>query len=269
MLTGVTSEPPVRARRPARLSPRVRTWLVAGLSLLGGYVIATARQVAVRPPLVLGQDAVSSPQSREARVTLEQAGGPVIRIRPQNGEARTLLVFYPGGLVRPQAYEWLGRALADQGVETVIPAFPLDLAVTAANRADALIGAYGDGKRVVIAGHSLGGAMAAQYAARHPGKVAGLILMAAYPAGNVTLKGQTLPVLSLLAERDGVAAPEAVRGGLNRLPPGTTLTVIPGAVHAFFGRYGPQRGDGQPDVNRAQAEGDILNAVQTYLTGLR
>ncbi|WP_371809881.1 alpha/beta fold hydrolase [Deinococcus sp. JMULE3] len=251
--------------RRSRLSPRVRVWLVAGLSLVGGYVIATARQVVVRPPLVLGQDAVSGPQSREARVTLEQAGGSVIRVRPVTGEAGTLLVFYPGGLVRPQAYEWLGRALAARGVETVIPVFPLDLAVTAANRADALIATYGAGKRVVIAGHSLGGAMAAQYAARHAGRVQGLILMAAYPAGNVSLKGQSLPALSLLAERDAVADPAAVRGGLERLPDGATLTVIPGAVHAFFGRYGPQKGDGEPSVSRAQAEGDILNAVTGFL----
>ncbi|GGR82768.1 alpha/beta fold hydrolase [Deinococcus sedimenti] len=255
-------------RKAARLSPRARTWVVAGLSLVGGYLIATGQQVILRPPLVVGQDAVSTPQSRAARVTLEQAGGPVLRIRPPGGEARTLLILYPGGLVRPQAYEWLGRALAAQGTETVIPAFPLDLAVTAANRADTLIATYGSGKRVVIAGHSLGGAMAAQYAARHEGSVAGLILMAAYPAGNVNLTSQRLPALSLLAEQDRVATPDAVRDGLSRLPPDTTLTVIPGAVHAFFGRYGPQRGDGQPSVNRAQAEQDIVNAVQTFLAGL-
>lgn len=254
----------------------MRAWVIAGVSLLGGYLISTARQAVVRPPLVVGQDAVPPSGQDAARVALENVGGPVIDIRPAQGEAETLLVFYPGGLVRPQAYEWLGRALAARGVQTVIPAFPLDLAVTGIGRADGLIAQYGQGKRVVIAGHSLGGAMAAQYAAmaaqyaaNNADALAGLILMAAYPAGNVSLKDRTLPVLSLLAEQDGVAAPDDVRGGLDRLPEGTTLTVIPGAVHSFFGRYGPQKGDGLPTVTHAQAEEEILNAVQAFLAGLQ
>ena len=254
-------------RRP-RLSPRTRTWLLVLLASLAGFLLATGRQVVVRPPLVLGQDSVPPGGPDTSRVTLENVGGPVIDIRPAQGEAGTLLIVYPGGLVRPQAYEWLGRALSAQGVQTVIPAFPLDLAVIGSSRADALIARYGGSKRVVITGHSLGGAMAAGYAAKHADTLAGLILMAAYPAGNVSLKGTRLPVLSLLAEKDGVAAPEAVRGGLERLPGSATLTVIPGAVHSFFGRYGPQKGDGQPTVTRAQAEADILKVVTDFIGSL-
>lgn len=257
-----------RLKARPRLSPRVRVWLTVLLALLGGYLISAARQTVVRPALVLGQDSVPPGAPDASRVTLENVGGPVIDIRPASGEADTLLIVYPGGLVRPQAYEWLGRALTSQGVQTLIPAFPLDLAVIGPNRADALITEYGQGRRVVIAGHSLGGAMAAGYAASHADQLAGLILMAAYPAGNVSLKDTNLPVLSLLAEKDGVAAPDAVREGLSRLPGNTTLTVLPGAVHSFFGRYGPQKGDGLPTVTHAQAEGEIVRAVTSFLATL-
>ncbi|THF88284.1 alpha/beta hydrolase [Deinococcus sp. KSM4-11] len=253
---------------PSRVSPRVRAWIAAVLALISGYVIATARQVIVRPPLMLSQDSVPPGVSAPAQVSLENVGGPVITITPVGQKVTTLLVFYPGGLVRPQAYEWLGRALTAQGVQTVIPVFPLDLAVTGVNRASGLIATYGQGKRVVIAGHSLGGAMAAQYASGHADQLAGMILMAAYPAGNVSLRETTLPVLSLLAEEDGVADPQAVRDGLKRLPENAELTVIPGAVHAFFGRYGPQKGDGRPTVTRAHAEDDILRAVGAFLERL-
>lgn len=54
--------------------------------------------------------------------------------------------------MRPQAYEWLGRALAEQGVQTVIPEFFADLAVTGKDRADALIAHYAAGRTVVIGG---------------------------------------------------------------------------------------------------------------------
>jgi pimeloyl-ACP methyl ester carboxylesterase len=257
----------MRPRRPP-LPPRLRAGLAVILALGLGYLLALAQGVLVRPPLVIGQDAVPpAGQSAGVGVTLDNVGGAFINIRP-TGAVTTLLVFYPGGLVRPQAYEWLGRALAADGVQTVIPVFALDLAVTGVNRADALIRRFGAGRRVVLAGHSLGGAMAVQYAVGHPDPLGGLILMGAYPADNVSLRDRSLPVMSLLAERDRVADPAQVRGGLERLPARTRLTVIPGAVHSFFGRYGPQKGDGLPTVTRAAAELAILEAVREFLRGL-
>ncbi|KEF34784.1 alpha/beta hydrolase [Deinococcus sp. RL] len=238
------------------------------LALLLGAALALGVQAVRLPPLVLGQDAISSPQSRAARVSLRRDAGPVIDIRPPQGETHTLLIDYPGGRVRPQAYEWLGRALAASGVQTLIPVFPLDLAVLDPDRADTLIDRFGAGKRVVLAGHSLGGAMAAGYAARFPQRLDALILHAAYPPPNTDLRDLSLPVLSLLAERDGVASPADVREGRQRLPSGTQLVTLPGAVHSFFGRSGPQRGDGQPAVSRAEAEAQILEAMQTFLQAL-
>jgi len=267
MLASMTRLTP-RNRSRLALPPRARFWLGLILALVLGYLIALAQGFLVRPPLVIGQDAVPpSGQAAGVTATLENEDGAFIDVRP-GGEARTLLVYYPGGLVRPQAYEWLGRALAADGVQTVIPVFPLDLAVTGINRADALIRKFGEGKTVIIAGHSLGGAMAAQYARGHTDQVSALVLMGAYPAGNVNLRDTSLPVLSLLAENDRVAEPTAVRDGLNRLPADTQLMVIPGAVHSFFGRYGPQTGDGLPTVTRAAAEAEILKAVRVFLNEL-
>ncbi|WP_343216451.1 alpha/beta hydrolase [Deinococcus aestuarii] len=103
--------------------------------------------------------------------------------------------------------------------------------------------------------------MAAGDAARHGDRLSGLILMGADLAGNVNLREARLRVLSLLAERDGVASAGEVRGGLR----GTRLTLLPGAVHAFFGRYGPQRGDGQPTMNRATTEAQVVRAAKELM----
>ncbi|THF70592.1 alpha/beta hydrolase [Deinococcus sp. Arct2-2] len=258
----------LRSQRP-RLSPRARVWLSIFLAGFLGYLLAVSIGVVNRPPLVVGQDAAV--QGAEARTTLQASPSRFVDIQPVGGQYDTLLVFYSGGLVRPQAYEWLGTALAGRGVRTVIPVFPLDLAVTGIGRADALIKEFGAGKRVILAGHSLGGAMAAQYAHDHRPQLAGLILMGAYPAGNVSLRdlpGAPLPVLSLLAEHDEVATAKDVRDGLTRLPTSARLTVIKGANHAFFGRYGPQKGDGIPTVTRAEAETQIVADTEEFLGGI-
>ena len=44
--------------------------------------------------------------------------------------------------------------------------------------------------------------------------------------------------------------------------------VVTGAVHSFFGRYGPQSGDGTPTVPRVAAETQISQAVEEFLADL-
>ncbi len=240
--------------------------LVPLLLLLLGLALGLLWPTLHRPALLLNQDAAYP--GALARASWSEADGGVIDVRPLSGRAGTLLVFYPGGLVRPQAYQWLGTALAAQGTETVIVRFPLDLAVTGIGRAEAVIARYARGRPVYLAGHSLGGAMAAQYLSGKPGKVKGLILMGAYPAGNVSLKSQTaLRVLDLMGEHDAVAKASDVKGGLTRLPENTQLVTVRGSVHAFFGRYGPQAGDGVPTVTRAEAEAQIVQSIRTFIAG--
>ena len=249
-------------------------WVAFALACAAAFGLGLAWPVLVRPPLVVGQDATSDAASLSVTVSVEDAGGRVVVARPAAGTPRqpVLVVIYPGGLVRPQAYEWLARRLAGAGYLSVIPEFAFDLAVTQAGRASAVIARYGDGMQVVLAGHSLGGAMAAQYlademkAGRTP--VAGLVLMGAYPPDGASLAALPIKALSLQGEHDQVAAAAKVEAGMALLPPGSRRVVIPGSVHSFFGRYGPQAGDGTPTVSRAAAEADITEAFQGLLVGL-
>lgn len=236
-----------------------------GLALVFG--VGWAWPILVRPPLVLGQDAITDPAAGQVPVTLGEAGGRAIVARPPAGapDRDLMVIVYPGGLVRPQAYEWLARALASDGYPTVVPEFSFDLAVTDPDRADALIQRYAEGRRVVLAGHSLGGAMAAQYAAGHADRLAGLILFAAYPGDSADLAAAGLPVLSLIGEHDQVVNAAAREAAWQRLPSDTRRVTIAGGVHAFFGRYGPQQGDGVPTVTREAAEQQIRQAVEDFL----
>jgi alpha/beta superfamily hydrolase len=251
---------------------RFLRWLAVLAAIGLAFALGTFSSVLVRPDLVLGQDAVTDAASEGVTPVLETVDGKdVIRVEPPSGTTtrNVLVIIYPGGLVRPQAYEWLARALAVRGYTTLVPVFSFDLAVTDTGRATALLQRYAQGRRVVLAGHSLGGAMAGQYladelkAGRQP--VAGLVLMGAYPPDGADLAAADLKAVSLRAEHDRVADPVKVVDGLKRLPAGSKLVQIDGAVHSFFGRYGPQAGDGVPTVARAQAEAQILAAFEAFL----
>ena len=186
---------------------------------------------------------------------------------PAVGERQATLIYYSGGKVKPEAYRWLGEALAPSGIQTVIVGFPMDLAFFAPNRADEVLSALPAGEKVYLAGHSLGGVTAAQYLESHQGRIAGLILLGSYPADNVTLRGQDLRVLDLEAENDGLSTPAKVEGGLKRLPETTQLVKLPGAIHAYFGRYGDQAGDGTPTATREATEARIVDAVRDFVLG--
>ena len=51
------------------------------------------------------------------------------------------------------------------------------------------------------------------------------------------------------------------------LPADTTYVVIDGAVHAFFGDYGEQSGDGTPGISRTDAQDQIVGATLDILAG--
>ncbi len=48
------------------------------------------------------------------------------------------LIYYPGGLVEPEAYAVVAQGIADAGYLVVIPKMPLNLAFTGINRADGI-----------------------------------------------------------------------------------------------------------------------------------
>lgn len=170
-----------------------------------------------------------------------------------DGEPRAGLVFYPGGLVDPAAYAPLMKRLADGGVLAVIVPMPLDLAVFGINRADDVIAAYPDIETWIIGGHSLGGAMAAQYLDKSPGVIDGLVLLASYPARSTDLSALSVKAVLIYGTEDGVAG-DVFEESLQRLPAGTRLEVIEGGNHAQFGDYGPQKGDGIATVSREEQQ---------------
>ncbi len=200
-------------------------------------------------------------------VTVDESRSSIV-FEP-DGEAQPVgLVFYPGGLVDPRAYARLLRPIAEAGYRVVVPKFPYNLAVLSSGAAGDHVGDGDDTiERWVVGGHSLGGAMAAEFARTDRDELAGLMLWAAYPVNPMPDRTE-LRVLSVAAGNDEVANPERMAAAPDELPPGSEFVVIDGAVHAFFGDYGPQGGDGTPSVGRDDAQAQIVAAALAFLDEL-
>jgi dienelactone hydrolase len=188
--------------------------------------------------------------------------------RPADQEPTTGLIFYPGGRVDPSAYAPIARDIAAQGHLVVVVPMPLNLAFLAPNRAAEVIEAFPEISRWAIGGHSLGGAMAANFVDSHPATVDGIVLWAAYPAQSNDLSEQDLMVTSIYGTKDGLATVDEIRGSEALLPPDTHWVAIKGGNHGQFGWYGVQSGDNTAEINRESQQDQIVQATVELLNAL-
>lgn len=200
----------------------------------------------------------------DERVTVETA--PWLTFTPVAG-ASTGLIFYPGGRVPPEAYAPPARAMAEAGYVVVVPSMPFGLAVLDANAASAIIDAHPEVERWVVGGHSLGGAMAAQYAGGNEA-VDGLVLWAAYPPGSTDLSEAGIAATSISGSEDGLTTADQIEASRTQLPADTAFIEIAGGNHAGFGWYGEQEGDGLASISREEQQRQSVAATLTLLESL-
>jgi predicted esterase len=203
----------------------------------------------------------------ESDHTVLVSSGEWIIFSPQTSSPSVGIIIYPGGHVDFRAYAPLARGLASGGNLVIIPRMPLNLAVFDIDVADEIIQANPDIETWVIGGHSLGGAMAAEYVSANPLYVDGLFLWASYSAENTDLSGFTnLEVLSIYGTEDGDV--EGIRASRERLPRNTLWVEIDGANHAQFGWYGEQPGDGVATISREAQQKIILENTLAFLSAI-
>jgi hypothetical protein len=186
-----------------------------------------------------------------------------IEFRPTASQPTTGFIFYPGGKVEPAAYARSAQAIAEAGYQVVIVPMPLNLAVLGANKADEVIAGYPDIEHWVIGGHSLGGAMAGQFARCQPA-IDGLALWAAFPNGDVSAR-EDLEVLSIWGSRDGGAERFGSAATRATLPPDTRYVVVEGGNHEQMGDYTGQPNDPPATISRDVQQAQVQQATVDLL----
>ncbi|HAA10931.1 MAG TPA: alpha/beta hydrolase [Cytophagales bacterium] len=187
---------------------------------------------------------------REAEVALGDISGAYTvetgqnytLFRPTMEPERTVgFMFYPGGLVASEGYFEMLTPIAEAGYPVVVVDMPLGLAAFSPRRGERVLERISNGPTTwAIGGHSLGGVMAARQVATDTELFDGLIMMAAWPAGNDDLSAWEGNVISIYGSEDALATPEEILGATELLPESTEYIELVGGNHAQFGSYGEQ-----------------------------
>lgn len=180
------------------------------------------------------------------------------------GEDKALF-FYPGAQVEETAYAPLLHRLAENGIDCFLLKTPLKLAFFATEAPTALMEAY-TYEHYYLAGHSLGGLVAADYAGKHPDNIEGLFMLAGYP--DVSLTECEFPVLFIYGDRDGILRRYKITESAKLVNPAYSETiVIDGGNHSGFGSYGLQKNDVkaaiEPEEQWQQTTDIIVQEIET------
>lgn len=168
----------------------------------------------------------------------------------------TGIIFYPGAKVEAIAYLPLLEKLKGEGYTCVLVKMPFNMAIFDVNAADKIFNKLPYIKHWYISGHSMGGAMASDYASKHQDKVEGLILMGAYIYGNYPPEKALTIYGSYNSDLE-----KNINYTLN-------IVKIDGGNHAQFGNYGKQKGDLDATISAEEQQNITVKAIEEFIENI-
>ena len=183
--------------------------------------------------------------------------GPTgVEFRPAAPNGRPALIFICGSGVHAHAYAPLLRPIADAGYPVFIVKLPYRFAPLASHK-DEVIGralhlmtAHHEIPSWVVAGHSLGGALAARVALSTRGRAVSFVLIGTTHPRDHDLSKVDAPITKVYGTKDGVAPVDGVMANKRLLPATAAWVEIQGGNHSQFGHYGHQLFDGTATITR-------------------
>jgi dienelactone hydrolase len=251
---------PVEAVGDAQPAPATRRrlrrrWAVLGVVVVGLVVVLVGALAWFFSPQPLLPEATAALASTPAATYSDEPTG--LTFTP-TAATQTGLVLYPGAKVPAEAYAPTARAIAERGYLVVVVPMPLNFAIFDPGAASRVIAAHPEIERWAVGGHSLGGAMAAQFLGDNPGAAGGLALCGAYSAYDLSTR--PLLVSSVYGSLDAAATKIADPATQALLPPTTAYERIEGGNHEQCGWYTGQPNDPPATVSRERQQTLIVAA---------
>ena len=189
--------------------------------------------------------------------------GNMITFKPKNSSSGIGFVFYPGGKVEHLAYIPLMQKIAERGYTCVLMKMPFNLAVFDIDAASRAFKEITEVDFWYVGGHSLGGAMSSEFAQKNPEKIKGIILLGAYTSGD--LSNSDLKLLSIYGSEDKILNLEALEESKIKEPKNSSIQIIEGGNHAYFGNYKEQKGDGIAYITNDEQQNITADIIAEFL----
>jgi len=231
---------------------RVLLWIVALVVLVPvGFTVVRVGWMQINP-------AEPGPAALEALqpgrgVDVSRREGWLV-FTPPGGPPATGLILYPGANCDIRGYAPLLRALAEAGYLAVGIQMPLRLSILDPEAAAEVPPAFPEVARWILAGHSMGGAVGGGYAHDHPERLAGAILLDAYPLESDTLADSPIPVWHIHRARADGSPPAKFAAMRHVFPDEGPWVPIRGGNHMQFGSFVGGTYDEEWDAQITEAE---------------
>lgn len=173
----------------------------------------------------------------------------------------TALVFYPGAKVQCEAYAPVMLKLSQNGIDCFLTSMPFNFALFGESRCESFFNSYSY-ESWILSGHSMGGLVSANYVAKHPEKVKGLVLLAAYPSKTIS---NDINLLSIYGSNDGCMEKDTYTKDKANWPSKSSEFIIEGGNHAQFGDYGNQNGDGTATITKYEQWEITTNKILEWI----
>ena len=192
-----------------------------------------------------------------------------------NSQSNKILIFYPGAGVQPKSYTTMLYGLKNEFRHILITKFPANLAVLEPTKGNKITdqfkkdfnveNSYIQQFDIVLAGHSLGGAMLSEYYKNsdYKNQITGVIFMGAYPA-DYSIDQKKVRALFVYGSQDGLIKTEKLNDS-KRLWPTSTFTEKPGMNHAQWGEYGKQNGDKDSLIDYVTIQEQVSQIISNWI----
>ena len=200
-----------------------------------------------------------------------------IRFQPTQSQQPAAFIFLPGGMVAPEAYAPMSRAISEHGFNVFILKLPFGSAPLDSQEADVMrqaleiIDSNTSLQYWIVGGHSRGAAIASRFASLHAESLDGLVLIGtSHPKEEASdLSNTNLSATKIYATNDGLASTDEVEANARYLPDDTKWVLIEGGNHSQFGYYGGQLGDNAATISREQQQELTIEAILSALRSIQ
>ena len=191
-----------------------------------------------------------------------------LTLSPKGITPTTGIVFYIGAYCDVRGYMPVWKEIAAEGYLVITPKMPFDFAIFGPDKADEVRASHPEITKWIIAGHSMGGAMAGVYASNNLGNLSGMIVFDSYPPRSNSIAEAEMPILVFeRARADGSRAQKFVDNA-DLYPEYVSPVLIPGAQHMYYGSFdgGAYEEAWEPGIEREAQQRIVIDTIKIWLT---